>query len=67
VLAFVLGRMAEESIRQSLLMSNGSFNILLTRPIALTFIVAALLVIVLPAVLSPVKRLLRAVPADDVS
>jgi hypothetical protein len=29
VLAFVLGRMAEESIRQCLLMSRGSFDILL--------------------------------------
>src|SRR6185436_12671368 len=32
VLAFVLGRMAEESIRQSLLMSSGQFSILVTRP-----------------------------------
>ena len=67
VLAFVLGRMAEESIRQSLLMSNGSFNILLTRPIALAFMVAALLVIALPVVLPPVKRMLGAVPAEDAS
>ena len=35
--------------------------------IALTFIVAALLVILLPVVLAPVKRLLGAVPAEDVS
>jgi putative tricarboxylic transport membrane protein len=67
VLAFVLGRMAEESVRQSLLMSNGSFAILFTRPIALTFIIAALVVVVLPLVLAPVKRMLGAVPAEDVS
>ena len=65
VLAFVLGRMAEESIRQSLLMSSGQFSILLTRPIAATFIAAALLLMLLPIVLSPVRRMLRTVPADD--
>ena len=65
VLAFVLGRMAEESIRQSLLMSGGSFAILLTRPIALGFIAAALLVVLLPLLLPPVKRMLRRVPPDD--
>jgi len=65
VLAFVLGRMAEESIRQSLLMSSGRFSILLTRPIATAFIVTALVVIVLPVILPPVKRMLRTVPPDD--
>ena len=67
VLAFVLGRMAEESIRQSLLMSSGEFSILLTRPIAATFVAAALLVVVLPAILPPVRRMLRTVPPDDAS
>ena len=65
VLAFVLGRMAEESIRQSLLMSSGRFSILLTRPIATAFIATALIVIVLPVILPPVKRMLRTVPPDD--
>ena len=67
VLAFVLGRMAEESIRQSLLMSGGTFAILLTRPIAVAFIATAFVVIVLPVVLPPVKRLLRTVPPEEVS
>jgi putative tricarboxylic transport membrane protein len=65
VLAFVLGRMAEESIRQSLLMSSGSFTILLTRPIATGFIATALLIVVLPIALPPVRRWLGAVPQDD--
>src|SRR5207244_2443677 len=65
VLAFVLGRMAEESIRQSLLMSSGRFSILLTRPIAMFFIAAALIVVVLPVLLPPVRRMLRTVPPDD--
>src|SRR5437879_4463537 len=65
VLAFVLGRMAEESIRQSLLMSNGRFSILMTRPIATVLIAAALIVVALPVIVSPVRRLLRTVPPDD--
>ena len=65
VLAFVLGRMAEESIRQSLLMSRGRFDILLTRPLATTFLVVALTVMVLPIVVPPVKRMLRTVPLEE--
>ena len=64
VLAFVLGRMAEESIRQALLMSRGSFDILLTRPIATTFLALALAVMVVPRVLPAAKRLLGAVPLE---
>src|SRR5712692_148026 len=65
VLAFVLGRMAEESIRQSLLMSRGSFDILLTRPLATSFLTAAIVVMVLPLVVPPLKRLLRTVPLEE--
>jgi len=61
VLAFVLGRMAEESIRQSLLMSRGSFDILLMRPLATAFIGVALAVMVLPAVLPSVRAAVRMV------
>jgi putative tricarboxylic transport membrane protein len=64
VLAFVLGRMAEESIRQALLMSRGSFDILLTRPIATTFLALAFVVMVVPLVLPAAKRLLGAVPLE---
>jgi putative tricarboxylic transport membrane protein len=64
VLAFVLGRMAEESIRQALLMSHGSFNILLTRPIATTFLGLALAVMLVPLVLPSVRGLLRTVPLE---
>ena len=38
VLAFVLGPMVEQSMRQSLLMSGGSFTIFVTRPISLALI-----------------------------
>jgi putative tricarboxylic transport membrane protein len=65
VLAFVLGRMAEESFRQALLMSRGSFDILLTRPLATSFLTTAIAVMVLPVVVPPVKRLLRTVPLEE--
>jgi putative tricarboxylic transport membrane protein len=51
VLAFVLGRMAEESLRQSLLLSRGSFAILATRPLASAILVLALATAVVPVLL----------------
>lgn len=38
ILAFILGPYAEESFRQSMILSDGSFMIFFTRPIALVFI-----------------------------
>jgi len=51
VLALVLGNLAENSIRQALVISGGSFSIFLTRPITALFILAGVL-----AYLSPVIR-----------
>jgi putative tricarboxylic transport membrane protein len=51
VLGLVLGRLAENSLRQALTISGGSFSIFFTRPISLLFIVVAIL-----AYLSPVIR-----------
>ena len=51
VLALVLGNLAENSIRQALTISGGSFAIFFTRPISLLFIVVGVL-----AYLSPVIR-----------
>ena len=48
VLAIVLGPMAESSVRQSLLMSNGSFMIFFQRPMSGTIMVIALVLIFLP-------------------
>jgi putative tricarboxylic transport membrane protein len=46
VLAFVLGPMMEKALRQSLIMSNGSFKIFLVRPVsAVCLAVAAVLLI----------------------
>ncbi len=51
VLALVLGNLAENSLRQALTISGGSFAIFFTRPICAVFIIAAIL-----AYLSPVIR-----------
>ena len=59
VLAFVLGRMAEEAIRQSLLLSRGSLTILLSRPIAGAFLGAAVALVVLPIALPRLRSAVR--------
>jgi putative tricarboxylic transport membrane protein len=64
VLAFVLGRMAEESLRQSLLLSRGSFAILATRPIAATVLALAIVAAVLPLAVPWVRARLRALPEE---
>ena len=58
VLAFVLGRLAEESIRQSLLLSRGRLGILTERPIAAAFLVATAAVILLPLALPRLRAML---------
>jgi len=52
VLAFIMGPILEQNLRQSLLMSHGSFAIFVTRPIsAVTLAIAFLLLLsnVLPS------------------
>ena len=63
VLAFVLGRLSEESIRQSLLLSRGSLTILLSRPLAAAFLALTVLVIVLPFIV-PRLRAVAGLEAD---
>lgn len=50
VLAFVLGGLLETNARQSLLISDGSFSIFITRPISLVILVIVFLLIVLSIV-----------------
>jgi putative tricarboxylic transport membrane protein len=64
VLAFVLGRMAEEALRQSLLLSRGSFGILVTRPLASTLLALAVATAVLPVAVPWWRRRLAAAPAS---
>src|SRR5262249_57553120 len=51
VLAYVLGRMAEETIRQTLLVSRGSAAIFLERPLLAIFLSAALALVPVPLLL----------------
>jgi putative tricarboxylic transport membrane protein len=61
VLALVLGDMAENSLRQSLIMSQGSLAIFFTRPISGLITALALFFFVLPA-LTPLWRKWRGLP-----
>jgi putative tricarboxylic transport membrane protein len=45
ILAFVLGPMIEDSFRQSLTLSGGSFHVFLLRPIAGVFFLATMLIL----------------------
>jgi putative tricarboxylic transport membrane protein len=64
VLAFVLGRMAEEALRQSLLISRGSPAILVSRPLATTILAVAVATAVLPLAVPRIRRGLRTLPGD---
>lgn len=50
ILSFILGGMMEQSLRQSLTISNGSLSIFLESPIALAFIIIALLSFIIPII-----------------
>jgi putative tricarboxylic transport membrane protein len=50
VLAIVLGPLAEASMRQSLIMEQGSFAIFFTRPISGTIMVIAIILLLWPLV-----------------
>ena len=63
VLALVLGDMAENALRQSLIMSQGSVLIFATRPIAAVITAAALVLFLLP-VLGPLMRRARLRPSE---
>ena len=48
IFALVLSPLFENALRQSLLMSQGSFTIFFTRPISLTFMVLGIVLFILP-------------------
>src|SRR2546428_4215606 len=64
VLALVLGDLAENALRQSLIMSQGSLAIFVARPISGAITAVAILFFALP-VLTPWWRRLRGVPAGS--
>ena len=55
VLAIVLGPLAEPALRQSLLISGGSFSIFFTRPFASVFMLIAMALLLLP-LMKPISR-----------
>ncbi len=57
VLALVLGRLAENSLRQSLMLSGGDFSIFFVRPISLLFMGAAILAYLTPVFRAVMKKL----------
>jgi len=63
VLALVLGDMAENALRQSLIMSQGSLAILFTRPISGVITLVAILFFIMP-IISPWWRKLRGSPGS---
>ncbi|MBS0548805.1 MAG: tripartite tricarboxylate transporter permease [Proteobacteria bacterium] len=65
VLAFVLGPMLENNLRKSLILSHGSFEIFVTRPISLLCLLVAVLLLLAP--LLPALRRKREKVALDVT
>jgi putative tricarboxylic transport membrane protein len=56
LLAIILGPMAEENLRKSLLLSNGSWGIFVTKPISLLFLLLTLVAILVPTIVNVVLR-----------
>ena len=64
VLAFVLGPMFEISLRHSLLLSDGSFSIFFTRPIAAAGMIVTILML-LSSIIPAVRRRREAIPMEE--
>lgn len=56
ILALILGPMAESHLRRALVMSNGSFSVLVSTPISIVFLVLALLTLFMPIVKEQIKK-----------
>jgi putative tricarboxylic transport membrane protein len=50
VLGLVLGPMLEESFRESLMLSQGSFSIFISKPLSIAFLAVALLLLIVPII-----------------
>jgi len=64
VLAFVLGPMLENSLRQSLLLSDGSFLIFFTRPIAAGGMIATFLMLI-SCIIPTIRRRREVLPIEE--
>ena len=56
VLAFVLGRMAEESVRQSLVLSRGDLLVFFKHPISCATMIIAFILIFSPLIMPLLRR-----------
>jgi len=56
ILAFVLGPIMENSFRQALILSSGSIKIFFVRPISLSMLIIALLLLVLPPLIPALRE-----------
>jgi putative tricarboxylic transport membrane protein len=65
ILAYVLGPMLEYSLKQSLMVSKGSFKIFFSRPISATCLIIALILVVLPIIPKLRKKRPGAVLPDE--
>jgi len=65
ILAFVLGPMLEYSLKQSLMVSKGSFKIFFSRPISATCLIVALILVLLPIIPKLRKKRPGAVLPDE--
>ena len=65
VLAFVLGPLFEQAVRRSLVLSQGSLDIFITRPWSVVFLVVTALMVLGPALARLRKRRPEAVARDE--
>jgi putative tricarboxylic transport membrane protein len=65
ILALVLGKLSENSLRQALTLSGGSLSIFFARPISAVFISLAILAYLFPPAKWLAKKLLRHEPARE--
>ncbi|WP_174732674.1 tripartite tricarboxylate transporter permease [Mesobacillus harenae] len=56
ILAFILGGMMEQALRQTMTISNGNLYIFFTKPIALSLIILSLLSILFPIIKNRIKK-----------
>lgn len=56
ILGFILGPMIEEALRQTLIISNGSFSIFISRPISLGFLVITFALLLSSPVMAWIKK-----------
>jgi putative tricarboxylic transport membrane protein len=66
VIALVLGPLAEETLRQTLIISGGSFAIFVQRPTSIWLLCAVALLLLLPLISGVVRSRVRQAPARSV-